>query len=480
MNLLERYRVLPVPAKAAAWFAVCSAVQSGAAFFAIPFLTRLMSQEQYGLVTLYNSWRQIVIIVATLNIYCGVFNTGMARWKDRRDDYLASMMGLTLLLVAVCTVFLLAAGDAAALFFQLSTPFIVTMMVQVFASAIFSLWSARERFDYRYKALLTYTFVYAAVGQAVSVLAVWLTPDDSNKALVSVASLAAVLLALSIVLVLRTSRKSTDFIDLEFWKHAILFNVPLLPHYLSTLILGQADRIMIASINGASDAAVYGVAYTIGLMIQVVTGALSNALVPWMYERLSGRRIEGVSKKLELVTLGVCAINLAIIVVAPEIMMLAGPESYQNGMYVIPLIAMSMLYTFVYGLFANVELYFEKKLGVVLASGAAAVVNIALNYLMLPLVGYLAAAYVTLLCYALLALGHYIYVSSTLRREGLSGFFDGKRMFACCVAPLPLTAVSVVLFPFPLVRLALLIGLMMCAFVKRDAIAGVFSGLKRS
>ncbi len=169
-KLLAKYRSLPVQARAALWFAVCSAIQSGASFLAIPFLTRLMSQDQYGIVTLYNSWRQIVIIFATLNIYCAVFNNGMVKWKEERDRYLASMIGLTLVLVIIVGAVYAVLQVPLTALFQLDSPFIWMMLVQIFATTVFSLWSARERFEYRYRKLVALTVVYAVVGQTASIL----------------------------------------------------------------------------------------------------------------------------------------------------------------------------------------------------------------------------------------------------------------------------------------------------------------------
>ena len=471
MRLLRTYDALPTPAKAAVWFAVCSAVQSGASFLAIPFLTRLMSQEQYGIVTLYNSWRQIVIIFATLNVYAGVFNVGMTKWKDERDRYLSSMIGLTLVLVLIAAAVYLVFRNPLDALFQLDTPFMLIMFVQIFASTVFSLWSARERFEYRYKALLLVTFAYAFIGQAVSVLCTWSVQDDASKALVSVLSLSIALMVLALFIVGDACRKGRAFIDMRFWKHAVLFNLPLVPHYLATLILGQANRIMIASMNGKAEAAIYGVAYTVGLMIQIVTGAISNAMIPWLFGKLSKREPAGVSRLIELSTLGVGALNLLVVLAAPEIMSIVGPESYQEGIYVIPPVAASMLMTFVYGFFANIELFYEKKFGVALASVCAAVANVGLNLWALPRFGYLSAGYTMLTCYTLLALGHYLYARRAARVGRVPGLLNGLRIFACCIAFVPIGALAVCLYPFPLVRLALCVVLAFVFYCKRSQIA---------
>lgn len=467
-NLLKKYDAMPLPAKAAAWFAVCSALQSGASFLAIPFLTRLMSQEQYGIVTLYNSWRQILIIFATLNIYCGVFNTGMSKWKNRRDAYLSSMIGLTFCLVVACALVYAVFHWWLNQLFQLDTPYMLVMFVQIFASTVFSLWSARERFEYRYRALLGMTFAYAFIGQAISVLSVWFTPGDSDKAFVSVGSLSVVLLVLALLLSLSSFKKGKTLCVPEFWKHAVLFNLPLVPHYLATLVLGQADRIMISSLNGSADAAIYGVAYTIGLMIQIVTNALSNAIVPWLYGKLERRETEGISGLFEVLTVAVGALNVLVVLVAPEVMAIAGPAEYRPGIYVIPPVAASMLFTFVYGLFAYIEFYYEKKLGVVIASIVAAIANIALNLVALPMFGFVAAGYTTLVCYGLLAIAHYAYARSILVREGLDDALNGNRILVACVMFLPVGAIAMLLYSSIIARVVLLVALVLVAYCGRD------------
>ena len=478
-KFMAKYRSLPVQARAALWFAVCSAIQSGASFLAIPFFTRLMSQEQFGIVTLYNSWRQIVIIFATLNIYCAVFNNGMVKWKDERDRYLASMVGLTLVLVlGVGAIYALFTEPFTALL-QLEPHFIWMMLVQIFSTTVFSLWSARERFEYRYRALVFLTAVYAILGQAVSIFCTWIVPYDSLRAFVSVASLTAVLLIMAIGLGVFCLIKGRCFVDFRFWKHAVMFNLPLVPHYLATLVLGQADRIMISGINGSSYAAIYGVAYTIGLMVQIVTSALSNAIVPWLYDKLERRDSTGVSGLFESIILAVGLLNVLIVVVAPEFMMLVGPVSYQAGIYVIPPVAASMLFTFVYGLFAYVEFYYEKRLGVVIASASAACINVLLNMWALPRFGFVAAAYTTLICYALLAIGHYAYARVLAIRYGIPHLLDGKRILLCCLAFFPIGLMGVSLYRFPAIRFVIIAVVLVVVLIKRAEIGVLVSNLKK-
>ena len=80
--------------------------------------------------------------------------------------------------------------------------------------------------------------------------------------------------------------KGKTFYDKEYWIFALKFNIPLIPHYLSLIILGQSDRIMVQKMCGDGDAGVYGFGYQIASVMTVLIGSINGARVPWTYEQL--------------------------------------------------------------------------------------------------------------------------------------------------------------------------------------------------
>ena len=50
--------------------------------------------------------------------------------------------------------------------------------------------------------------------------------------------------------------KGKAFYIRDYWRFALAFNIPLIPHYLSSQILNQADRIMIGNMIGKGEAAI--------------------------------------------------------------------------------------------------------------------------------------------------------------------------------------------------------------------------------
>ena len=75
---------------------------------------------------------------------------------------------------------------------------------------------------------------------------------------------------------------------------------------------------------------------------------------------------------------------------------------------------------FLYTLFVNVEQFTKKTVGMAFASAAAALINLVLNWIFIPRVGYLAAAYTTLAGYLCLLAIHMLLV----RRLKLDDVYD--------------------------------------------------------
>lgn len=94
-KIFKIYKKLSLPVKASLWYMLCSIFQKGISVLTTPIFTRIMTTEQYGLVTIYNSWESIITVFATLNFTAGVFNNAMIRYENDRDGYTSVMQTWT-------------------------------------------------------------------------------------------------------------------------------------------------------------------------------------------------------------------------------------------------------------------------------------------------------------------------------------------------------------------------------------------------
>ena len=80
---------------------------------------------------------------------------------------------------------------------------------------------------------------------------------------------------------------------------------------------------------------------------------------------------------------------------------------------------------YAYDTFSRVEFYYEKTNYLMAASIIAATLNIALNYILIPHLGYIAAAYTTLFCYMSYAIFHYICMNRICKK-----YLRGVRIYS--------------------------------------------------
>ena len=245
------------------------------------------------------------------------------------------------------------------------------------------------------------------------------------------------------------------------------------------MILNQGDRIVIDRMVGKSAVAMYGVAYSIGMLIQIFTNAINNAITPWVYGNLKAKNIEGIRKQFNILLLLIAAIISAVILVCPELVMIFGSEKYANAVYVIPPVAASVYFIFLYGVLSYPEFYYEETKFLMFASFGAAIFNVVLNIIFVGIFGFVAAGYTTLICYIVYSLGHYLVGSKVLKKHTEENALIEK--IPAIVLSLYVIVMSIVgnaIVPYAWLRYAIIVILMVTAFINHKRIFSLFSKMK--
>ena len=186
---------------------------------------------------------------------------------------------------------------------------------------------------------------------------------------------------------------------------------------------------------------------------------------PWIYERLDVQDEESVRKTSGQIMLTFAVFCLGCTLFAPEIMTILAPDSYKAGIYAIPAIAGGVYFTAVYSLYMRIELFYKKTTFATVASTIAAVSNIILNYIFIKLFGFV-AGYTTMVCYALLALLHYINV----KKKKYDDAIDNKKILAISIVVIVVSILISILYSHRLLRYSFILIISLAAFIKRKAI----------
>ena len=298
--------------------------------------------------------------------------------------------------------------------FSLTTFQMLCMFVMILSANIFGFWSMSQRVDFKYRRLVVVTL---AMSVAKPVLGIILVKSATDKVTARIFGLAVIEILVCIVLFTLQAVRGKKFFSAFYWKHALKFNIPLVPHYLSTTVLNSADRIMIGKMVNESSAGIYGLAYSISQIMTLFNTALLQTIEPWLYKRINDKKIRGITKVAYPSFIGIATVNLLLIALAPEAVKLFAPPEYYDAIWVIPPVAMSVYFMFSYTFFAVFEFYYEKTKLIAAATSAGAVLNIVLNEIFIKVFGYYAAGYTTLVCYMVYAAFHMYFMRRICREQ---------------------------------------------------------------
>ncbi len=485
MGLRLKYKHFPVQVKASIWFLLCSFIQKAISVLTTPVFTRLLSTAEYGQIGVFQSWYGIAIVIVPVCLSAGMHTQGLVKFSDEKDLFTSSLQGLVLLLVLIWSVVYLLFSSFWNHLMGLTTIQVISMLVMTWTFSVVGFWSNEQRVGYRYRRLVVYTILVSIAKPVVGIILVLYCKD---KVTARITGMAGVGLVFSFWMFIEQVRKGKKLYSRKYWRYGLLFNLPLLLHYLSSTVLTGADRIMIENMVGYSEAGIYSLAYSVGLVMMLFNSALTQTMAPWIYQKIKGKQIGDIAPIAYSSFLIVAMVNLVLILFAPEAVAIFAPASYMKAIYAIPPVAMSAFFMHCYTLFSQFEFYYERTLQITAASVGAALLNIVLNYICIPRFGYVAAGYTTLVCYMAYGLCHYVFMNRACRQNGVgtegtqSLPFEGRKIMAICVPFLLLGLGLMTTYRIPGVRYGIGIALAMAGFAFRKQImqtAGSFLELRK-
>lgn len=465
-TIKEKWNKIPLTVKVSTSYAICSILQKCLSFITLPLFTRLLTTEQYGQYTIYSSWQGILMIFLTLNLAYGSFQTAMVKFEDRRSEYITSIQGICILLSVIFLALYLPFREMWNCIFELPTLLVLLMVSEIIFSTSTQLWMGRNRFEFKYKSVVAITLLTSILSPILAYVLVSCTEEKGYARIIGYASINVIV---GLIVFIQNTKRGKKLFNKEFWKYALGFNIPLLAYYLSQVIFNQSDRIMISHMTGTGEAAMYGVAYNLAMILTFVLNAINGSYVPWMYGKIKkGRGIENKPISIVLIILMGLMI-LCVIWFAPEIILIMAGKKYEAAIYVVAPVAMSLLLLFYCQLFINVEFYYEEKKMLVYGSVGAAILNIVLNYFLIPLFGFVAAGYTTLASYIVFALSNYYTMRLVLKKRNLpDNMYDYKALLWLFIVFMIVGFVGVALYGNLVVRIIVALFVLVLMILNRN------------
>jgi len=189
-------------------------------------------------------------------------------------------------------------------------------------------------------------------------------------------------------------------------RQAILFGAPLILHQVGKFVINQADRLFLAKLVSVDEMGVYSVGYLVGTAIMILVGAFSNFYSPFLFERL---KKGGENDKKEVIR--ICYIFIAIMSGALILLTLLTPLLFR--LFIDSRYAAATQYVFWVGLgyffwgfyiiFSGYIFYLKKTRILGYVAILNVVLNCLLNYFFIVWFGAIGAAYATCVSFFVVA-----------------------------------------------------------------------------
>lgn len=423
-ELLSRYRSSPL-LKSGSWYLMATLIGRGLNYLAVFLFTRLLTLEEYGLVSIYMPWLLIFGYTITLNVYAAVTR---AKYDFSPEEFPAFFSASTFLgtltsLIALVVVWLLPEAWLGPIF---GLPKVLILLAVLSTAAEISVYSSTAVWQAEYKyQLSSLASTGANLARILISLCFVLLPLpflQQDHALGRILGMTSVSVVFGGFLLVRILTLGKVLIHTGYWRYTLVYSLPLIPHALSGLILSQIDRLMIDRYIGREEAGLYTLAYQIGELITMLWTATNTAWVPWFFEQMSKQDHETIRQRANQYLIGFAGITACFTVISPIILMVLSPARYWVARPVVPVVMGGMFFNLTYALYVNVEFYEKKTAYISAATTLAAILNILLNVLLLPRLGYSIAAWTTFVAYVALFLFHAWVVIRWLKQGYLFSF----------------------------------------------------------
>lgn len=436
-------------ARIAFWYVIGNFFAKGVAVLSTPIFTRIMTKSDFGEFSNFTSWEGILVVLATLDLGSSIARAKYD-YRDRINEYLSSILIFSNI-VTIC-VYILAEINQRYFekLFSMDMGYIRMLFLYLLFLPAYSFLQIKHRIYRKYK-----FFVLFSVGSAIirTVLSVIFVLQMENKLLGRICGylipVTILYFMLWIAILTNGKRLSWDCV-----KYGCDISIPLVPHALAGIVLGNSDRIMITHYCGSEVTALYSLAYTVSTMTALLWTSMNQAWTPWLYDHMDSKDKRAIQKNSKVYLSIFMGLLTGVYLISPELIWFLGGEQYYSAKYVMPPVILACSFQFIYSMYVNIEIFAKKTFMISLGTLGAALLNLFLNQLLIPRYGYIAAAYTTTVGYFVLLLFHYGIVRVFIKEN--ADLYDQKFIVIMILLMVMLSGISLVLYKNDFIRYFLL------------------------
>ena len=220
----------------------------------------------------------------------------------------------------------------------------------------------------------------------------------------------------SFILLFPTITEKLKFkLNNDLIKKLLKFGLPYFPAGLASMLVQGIDRPILSHLTDLSTVGIYNACYKLGIFMMLFVNMFQFAWQPFFLQNADEKDAKELfSKVLTYFTIAGSVVLVFLSLFIDNIVTfkifgrsLIAP-SYWSGLSIVPVILFGYLFNGIYVVFTAGIYIKEKSIYVPFITGLGALVNIVVNFALIPSMGMMGAAFATLASYVVIAAGFFI------------------------------------------------------------------------
>lgn len=401
-------------------------------FLLVPLYTRFFSQSDYGVVTELYSYTVFLMIFLTYGMETGFFRFSQEQ-EHKQNVYTTVMTSLffsTSAFIALVILFL--NPISASIGYQGNERYILWMAIIIGIDVITTVPFAKLRLENKAVKFAVIKFINIGLNIGLNVLLLVVFPYCAKHNMlmfvsqyftepkVSYIFISNVVASLVTLLMLAPDMfRSHNKFDYSLLKKVLAYSWPLLISGLAGSINEVYDRVSLryfVTVPAGHDAGqyilaqvgIYGASYKLAMIISIFNQAFRYAAEPLFFSRIHEKDSRVLYARILNYFVAFTLFIFVFIMVFIDIFKHFIGHNFYEGLPVVPILLLANIFL---GIVFNLSIWYklsnQTKIGMYVV-GFGAVITLAINLVFVPIYGYAACAWATLICYFLMAILSYI------------------------------------------------------------------------
>lgn len=383
-------------------YTIASFIERGIAFFLLPLFTFYLTTKDFGVLALITSIFSFTLPLVNLGIQSAISVAYFNGEKENYPSYFSSSIFppfCTSIFLTLILFFFKASIEN-----YLGIPFVWILSIPFFC--FLSFLNSLLLIDYQIKnepsKYVIFSLSNSSLNIIISLLLV-ITFNYGYQGRLIGQYLSIILFSIIAIYVLYQKRnllvKNITSVNI---KNSLSFGLPLVPHIIGGMVINMSDRLFIDHFCGKEQLGIYNIGYVLGSAISILCTAFANAIIPFSYELFS---IDTYAAKVKVVKVYWLFIGLMIVIVfcmwifTPLVFKWLVDDKFATGAKYVIWITLGYFFQGLYLLFANIIFYLKKTKFFFYLSFVNILVNLGLNYFLIPILGPMGAAYATFISF---------------------------------------------------------------------------------